>query len=54
MSRYNVEVQGVLVWIEWTTSRTRAIDEYLAWRHVEDLVGPLGARMVVRDKLDPG
>lgn len=53
MRYYNVEVRGVLVWVEWTRNKSMAVGELAAWRRVESLVGPLGARLVVREKLDP-
>lgn len=31
---YNVSVAGVLVWIEWTPSRARAVAEAAAWRRL--------------------
>ncbi len=37
MRRYNVKVNGVYVWIEWTTDRWRALREYRAWLNVSKL-----------------
>ncbi len=51
---YNVKVNGVCVWIEWTPDRWRALREYRAWLNVSELtcgavrvslaLAPLGKR----------
>jgi hypothetical protein len=49
---YNVEVQGILVWIVWTRNRAEAIAELMAWRRMEKIKGQyMRIRLRVRRRL---
>ena len=46
--RYNVEVQGILVWIIWTRNRAEAVAEFMGWQRIEEIQGrDLGVKLKV-------